>query len=167
MTQFQRFLFLIGLLLCASILLYGFNTNFKPKKVQKIPSKIVTPQISPTVMPTIGADHWDGYESRDMVIEGKSYHLLLADTPEKQELGLMYVTTLEGYDGMLFTFPTLSVKSFWNKNTLVDLQIYWMNDYEIVGTEILPSIYKTGSIKTITSPGPANTVVELLVSNRL
>lgn len=123
----------------------------------------MTPTIATTLIPTAGAHHWDDYTSRDIIIEGKQYHVLVADTEEKQELGLMYITTLDGYDGMVFDFPDISVKSFWNKNTLIDLDMVWMNGETVVGREVLPSIYKTGNPKTITSPGEVNTVVELLI----
>ena len=165
MTQSQRFLFLVVLLILASGLIYGFDTTHR-KKTTPAPKYISqsTRQVSPTLIPTAGADHFVGYEARDIYIEGKQYHVLVADTEAKQELGLMYVTTLPGYDGMVFDFPDTSVKAFWNKNTLIDLNIYWMNGTEVVGKEILPSIYKTGDAKTIASPAAVNTVVELLIS---
>lgn len=164
MTQIQRFLFLILLLVLATTLIYGFDTSHKKKKVpvQQKMNGYVTPTEIP--YPTIGQDHWMGYDVQDVVIEGKRYHLLVADTEEKQELGLMYVRRLDGYDGMIFPFPDTSIKAFWNKNTLIDLNIVWMEDQTVVGKEVLPSIYKTGSPKTISSPAAVNTVVELLIT---
>lgn len=163
MTQLQRFLFLLVLLVLASGLIYGFDSTRKKKAPAKQYQTQTAIQPSSTPYPTLSVNHWEGYNSQDLYIEGKQYHVLVADTPARQELGLMFVTELEGYDGMVFYFPDSSVKAFWNKNTLIDLNIIWMNDDTVIGKEKLPSIYKTGNPKTISSPGAVNTVVELLI----
>lgn len=96
----------------------------------------------------------------------ETYRLLVADTPEKWEQGLMYVRTkddISGYDGMLFQFPNAEQRMFWNKNTLSDLTLYWMHNGKVIGTSSLPSIEKTGSITSVFSPSPADQVVELLI----
>lgn len=164
MSQLTRFLFLIVLLILASVLIYGFESSQKKKTPATQPTNVKT-TVTPThtAYPTLTVTHWEGYESRDIYIEGVQYHLLVADTVQKQEKGLMFVTELEGYDGMIFYFPETSMKAFWNKNTLVDLDIIWMNDDVVVGRQVLPSIYKTGEPETIASPREVNTVVELLI----
>jgi len=95
----------------------------------------------------------------------QTFRLLVADTPEKWEQGLMYVKTIDdigGYDGMLFQFPDAEQRMFWNKNTVSDLTLYWVYNGDVIGTSNLPSIEKTGSIVTVSSPGPANEVIEIL-----
>ncbi len=49
--------------------------------------------------------------------------LLVAATREQRALGLMGVTGLGGYDGMVFRFPEPISTSFWMKNTLLPLSI--------------------------------------------
>ena len=95
-------------------------------------------------------------------LDGKSYNLLLSDSPEEQTRGLMYVKKLKDADGMIFVFPDKQLRSFWNKNTLMDLDVYWLEDDRIVGKSLLPSIEKSKSIKTVSSPKPVNKVVELI-----
>ncbi len=95
-------------------------------------------------------------------LDGKSYNLLLSDSPEEQTRGLMYVKKLKDADGMIFIFSDKQLRSFWNKNTLVDLDVYWLEDDRIVGKSFLPSIEKSKSIKTVSSPKPVNKVVELI-----
>ena len=34
---------------------------------------------------------------------------------------------------MIFIFPDKERQTFWNKNTYLDLDIYWMNDDKVVG----------------------------------
>ncbi len=38
-------------------------------------------------------------------LQGKSYQLLVADTPSQWEKGLMFYRKLDGVDGMIFLFP--------------------------------------------------------------
>ncbi len=118
-------------------------------------------------------------------IEGKVYLLREAKNREEWERGLMFVkkpfrtqivsdlTQTEqnkthdkqnyvDYDGMIFIFPDKQIRSFWNKNTFVDLDVYWLDDDKIIGKETLESINKTKNIKIITSPIPVNKVVEII-----
>lgn len=95
-------------------------------------------------------------------IAEKTYQLLIADTPEKWERGLMFKKAMEE-DGMIFLFPEKRVRSFWNMNTYLDLDIYWMDGDRVVGKDLLPSITKTGKVVTIVSPGPVNRVIEIVI----
>ncbi|MEM0476681.1 MAG: hypothetical protein QW367_03565, partial [Candidatus Aenigmatarchaeota archaeon] len=52
----------------------------------------------------------------------------------------------------IFIFPDKQIRYFWNKNTFVDLDVYWLDDDKIIGREFLPSIEKTKEIYTIKSP---------------
>jgi len=106
---------------------------------------------------------WENYNVETMNIAGTAYKLVVADTPQKREKGLMFVRkqTAE-YDGMVFRFPDKDIRNFWNKNTFVDLQLYWMLDGEVIGTSDLPSIEKSNDYVIISSPSPADTVVEII-----
>jgi uncharacterized membrane protein (UPF0127 family) len=71
-------------------------------------------------------------------VPGKKVYLTveIADTPEKQQLGLMHRTKLPANRGMLFIFSREEKLSFWMKNTCIPLSIaYFGNDMKI--TEIL------------------------------
>lgn len=102
-----------------------------------------------------------GYEIVNYKLENKNYRLLVADTPEKQERGLMYFRTLEGIDGMIFTFPKKEKRAFWNKNTFMDLTLYWVNDGKIESKSELPSIEKSNGIVTVSSTTEVDTVIEM------
>ena len=105
---------------------------------------------------------WKGYRIIRYKLHNKSYKFLVADTSEKWTKGLMYVRKLQNLDGMIFIFPNSQVQSFWNENTLVDLDIYWINKDKVVGKTLLPSIEKSKSRVIVTSPGPVDTVVEFI-----
>ncbi len=94
-------------------------------------------------------------------ISGKTYSLLVANTPAKWERGLMYTRKLENAEGMLFIFPSNEVRTFWNKNTLMDLKVFWFDGTKLVGETTLPSIEKSGKVVTVTSPSKVNRVVEI------
>jgi len=95
-------------------------------------------------------------------LEGKIYLLREAKTPEEWQKGLMFVKKPVDYDGMIFIFPDKQIRTFWNKNTFVDLKVYWLEDDKIIGKEDLKSITKTEKIKTIHPPSPVNSVIEII-----
>jgi len=51
----------------------------------------------------------------------------LALTPEAQERGLMFRKSLAADRGMLFVFADPGEKSFWMKNTLIDLDMVFLD----------------------------------------
>lgn len=51
----------------------------------------------------------------------------VADTPEKQDLGLMKRTTLDKDSGMLFVFRDPGILTFWMKDTLIPLDIVFFD----------------------------------------
>jgi uncharacterized protein len=58
----------------------------------------------------------------------------IADTADERSLGLMFRDSLEG--GMLFIYQDLGRHNFWMKNTLIPLDIIWMNeDLEVIYVE--------------------------------
>ena len=60
----------------------------------------------------------------------------LAVTQEQKTQGLMYRTSLHKDKGMLFIFEEESEYPFWMKDTLIPLDMVWINsDYEVVHIE--------------------------------
>ena len=51
----------------------------------------------------------------------------LANTPEKRHYGLMYRKDMPEDHGMLFLFPKQTPQSFWMKNTVLSLDIVYIN----------------------------------------
>lgn len=81
--------------------------------------------------------------------------LEIADTEYERQLGLMNRKEMKENEGMLFIFPRQDYQSFWMRNTLISLDIMFVNDQKKIvtihkGTKILsdtsypstePSIY--------------------------
>jgi len=58
---------------------------------------------------------------------GARYRVELARTPEEQAQGLMFREALPPNAGMLFLFPEPGIHKFWMKNTMILLDIIWMD----------------------------------------
>jgi uncharacterized membrane protein (UPF0127 family) len=71
----------------------------------------------------------DSYSKTKISASGKEMTAYVADTEDKAREGLMFVKPEElGEDeGMLFVFPSASFKSFWMKNTLIPLDIAYLD----------------------------------------
>lgn len=57
----------------------------------------------------------------------KCFDIEIADTMQKQEIGLMNREYLAPDVGMLFIFAKEEIHNFWMKNTLIPLDIIWIN----------------------------------------
>jgi uncharacterized membrane protein (UPF0127 family) len=62
-----------------------------------------------------------------VVLKGERFTVELADTSEKQALGLMFRDHLADDRGMLFLFPGEAMRSFWMKNTRIPLDIFYFD----------------------------------------
>ena len=64
----------------------------------------------------------------DITIGDKKYKVEIADTHEKQEKGLMGRESLPENQGMLFIYDEPQDLSYWMKNTLISLDIIFIDD---------------------------------------
>jgi uncharacterized membrane protein (UPF0127 family) len=68
------------------------------------------------------------HQKATVCIKSNCFLAKVADTTQKRELGLMSVDALKKNEGMLFVFPEKGNYSFWMKNTLLPLDIIWINN---------------------------------------
>jgi uncharacterized membrane protein (UPF0127 family) len=61
----------------------------------------------------------------EMKIGGRTFHVEIADTVRKQQLGLMHRKSMPADHGMIFVFPDERERSFWMKNTHIPLDIIY------------------------------------------
>ncbi len=82
-----------------------------------------------------------------------------ADNEQEREQGLMYRTEMKENEGMLFIFPTQTRQSFWMKNTVIPLDIIFVNsNLKIVTIQKNAVPY---SEKSLPSTKPAQYVIEV------
>jgi uncharacterized membrane protein (UPF0127 family) len=65
---------------------------------------------------------------RAVLPSGSVYQLEIAVTPEEKARGLMFRESLREKTGMLFPFSDGQPHSFWMKNTMIPLDIIWMDE---------------------------------------
>ena len=62
-----------------------------------------------------------------VTLKNERFIVELADTSEKQALGLMFRDQMADDHGMLFLFPGEGMRSFWMKNTRIPLDIFYFD----------------------------------------
>jgi len=93
---------------------------------------------------------------------GKTFAVEIADTSEKQALGLMFRDSMEADQGMLFIFPKEVPRSFWMKNTRIPLDImYFDKERKMVSISADTPPCKVTRCPSYPSTGPAMYVLEL------
>ncbi len=68
------------------------------------------------------------YEVKKIRIENNLIEVKVADTEQKREIGLMGISNLSENEGMLFVFDQPGYHSFWMRNTLIPLEILFINE---------------------------------------
>ncbi|MGE5415060.1 MAG: DUF192 domain-containing protein [Syntrophomonadaceae bacterium] len=117
------------------------------------------PAKAPAATPTAAAP---ASGPRATMPSGALYRLELALTPEDQAQGLMYRESLPANSGMLFIFPTDEPHHFWMKNTMIPLDMIWMDasgKVLFVSADTPPC--KADPCPTYGPDGPARQVLEI------
>lgn len=124
-----------------------------------IMSWIVAPRITSLIPKPIAT-----FNAGSVKINETDYAVLIAETPLQQSQGLsgQSLGTFE-YEGMYFDFDSATERTFWMKNMLFALDIFWINDGVIVKHEANIPIPQEGEEpRTMTSaPETADAVLEM------
>ncbi|SFE52201.1 DUF192 domain-containing protein [Thermoflexibacter ruber] len=96
---------------------------------------------------------------KDNQQEIKKIDIEIADSDGERQQGLMYRTQLEDSQGMLFIFPETEMQSFWMKNTLISLDILFVNENMEIVT--IQKYAQPKSEQSLRSTKPAKYVVEV------
>ena len=88
-----------------------------------------------------------------------NFKVWTADTPRREEQGLMFVRQMDEHAGMLFVFPGDKRVTMWMKNTYISLDLLFMNragKIDYIAARAVPL-----SEDIIGPPGPEFAVLEL------
>lgn len=83
----------------------------------------------------------------------------LAETPEQQQQGMMFRTEMADNAGMLFLFSDVSLRNFWMKNTLIPLDMLFINSDGTI--HHIHHNAKPQDLSQITSKFPSLAVLEV------
>jgi uncharacterized membrane protein (UPF0127 family) len=93
-----------------------------------------------------------------MVIGRETFNLEIADSMEEHRRGLMYRESMPQDRGMIFVFDTEEDRSFWMENTLIPLDILYVDAAgRIVSIKAMAPRDRT----PVPSEGPARYAIEL------
>ena len=105
------------------------------------------------------------FESKGQItiatIDGKlqNFNVEFARSESEKVTGLMFREHLSDDEGMLFMWDTSSLRQFWMKNTLINLDILFIDsDHRVVHIE---ESAKKGSLRIISSILPVQYVLEI------
>jgi len=99
---------------------------------------------------------------KNICFQENCFFIELADSPIKRAQGLMFRKELAKDSGMLFIFPKQGIYSFWMKNTLIPLDIVWINEGQrvvFIKQDVLPC--ETDVCENINPEKGAKYVLEL------
>lgn len=100
-------------------------------------------------------------ELQPLQIGDQQFFVEIADTPDERQMGLMHRESMPANQGMLFVWPEEGSRNFWMKNTLIPLDMIWINtNREIVDIKAAEPC-KVEDCPTYPGGGPAQFVLEL------
>ena len=102
--------------------------------------------------------------STQIYFQDHSFSVEIADTPEERERGLMFREELGENEGMLFVYEEESPRSFWMKNTLIPLDIIFLDsNMEVINIEKADPELNTSdpNLESYDSESPARYVLEI------
>lgn len=88
--------------------------------------------------------------------------VMVADSPDQRARGLMEVTDLGGYDGMLFRFDADTDGGFWMKDTVMPLSIAYLDaDGAVVSTADMDPCPEGTDCPSFAASGPYRMALEV------
>ena len=142
----------------------------KPARKYLLAKALLTAALwTMTVLATVAhsatpADLLRDFDRTQLIIDSSSHGCLLFDiyiakTRKQRSQGLMFVRSMDEYEGMLFIFSEPAEISMWMENTLIPLDMLFINDQLEIIT--IHSNATPLSTDIIFSGGTASGVIEL------
>jgi uncharacterized membrane protein (UPF0127 family) len=97
--------------------------------------------------------------TQQITVDSHTLTVEMAVTEDEQVYGLMNRTSLPANHGMLFLFQTMDDRTFWMKDTLIPLDMLFIDDHGKIIT--IHQNAKPQDLTSIPSNGPVLAVLEL------
>lgn len=97
----------------------------------------------------------------DLAAHGQVFHVEMANTDPKRELGLGKRDSLPADHGMYFQFPAAQYWVFWMKGMRFPIDIVWIQDGKVVDISADVPVDTSLPLKTYSPVDPADAVLEL------
>jgi uncharacterized membrane protein (UPF0127 family) len=112
-------------------------------------------------LPCVAEDVTYPTSALDIQTHNEKLHFTVevATTDAQHEHGLMFRKDVPDMHGMLFIFPQMHPLTFWMKNTLVPLDMLFVDDRGIITTIAENTVPE--SLTPVPSDGPARAVIEV------
>lgn len=102
------------------------------------------------------------FERKQMILSNKRLNAMIADTPRKMTVGLMFRKPMKHNECMLFIFPDDGSHPIWMKNMRFSIDILWLDDKMRVVSIIESAKPLSGfDLTSYKSKKPSKYVVEL------
>jgi len=125
-----------------------------------IRNKIIIITITIIFLSFIAYNFWPN--NPQVCINSHCYNVELAISDEEKSQGLMFRKYLKENSGMLFLYDSQDIYTFWMKNTLIPLDLIWINkDSEIVYIEHSATPCKNDSCPTYSSNIDSSSILEI------
>lgn len=117
---------------------------------------------APNGSPTPSAEATPAAGPRVVMPSGAVYTVEIARTPEEQAQGLMFRESLPPRAGMIFLFADSAPHNFWMKNTMIPLDILWIDAQgKVIFVSASTPPCKSDPCPSYGPKAPAPTVLEL------
>lgn len=107
-----------------------FMLTVRPNWIRRSPSALTLGLLGVGLCLSAFADSFQAPAT--VRIENQQYQVAIAATPEEQERGLMHQTRLPERTGMLFPLEKSRQVAFWMKNTLIPLDMIFIQNNRVV-----------------------------------
>ena len=116
--------------------LLGIQVRFLAEAFCKMKKRIITLIIVVFLIIVLTIVVYNKNSKPTVCFLGKCFEVEIAKTDEEKSRGLMFRESLGEDKGMLFVYDDEGIYVFWMKNTLMPLDIIWINsDFEVVHVE--------------------------------